>query len=329
MISRHLIALSLLLSLLAACQKTSSPICFAGIQMQMEYQVLVGQPLNRHEQAVINQLIKSTFEEVDAIYNNWNPASEITILNRLPADQAVPLSSELETLLKYAGRLVMLTEGRFDPTVALAHSRWRTALEDGRRLTAEEQQAMAAATGWNLIHFSDGLFWKEHADTAIDLCGIAKGYTVDLLVERLNAAGFANVHVTWSGEIRATGKHPTGRAWTAALRSPAGDSSAIIESFPLCDRAVATSGDYQQYWLTDQGTYTHLCDPRTLQALSCDGDGVASATVVAPTCWLADGLATAAMLAATCEEAEQLVSDWETALPDVHILILFRNSPNI
>jgi FAD:protein FMN transferase len=249
--------------------------------------------------AAIEALILNTFMEVHRIYNNWNPESEISQLNRLPAKQKVALSLELASFLAQVDRIVAQTEGRFDPTVDPLQRLWKGCLQAGRLPSQEEQEHYAQAIGWNKIHLENGFFWKEHPLTAIDLGGIAKGYAVDLLCERLVHAGYPNVYVEWGGEIRTCGSRSQKEPWRVAIYRP--PSLTPFPPIELKNSSIATSGSYVQNWEIEQVCYTHIIDPRTQYPLH--DAPISSATVIAPTCTEADALATALMLFPSKEEA--------------------------
>jgi FAD:protein FMN transferase len=311
------------LLILSSCSSSDSiPITvFSGNEMTIDYRIQVGQPLDGADQEKISHIITDTFDEINQVYNKWNPHSELSRLNRLKALDKVEISPQLETLLTLTDRIVKLTEGKFDPTIEPLQEIWKKSLTVGTIPSLEEVEAIAPAIGWNKIHFGHGYFYKDHDLTSLDLGGIAKGYGVDLLTARLNEAGYKNIYVEWGGEIRAAGKHPGNRPWTIFISNLGdADPSHAIDIVALNDQAIATSGDYLQYWtLRDKEvTYFHILDPTTLQPLTITKDSIASVSVVAPTCAVADGLATALMMFPTVEEAE----GWcETNVPDMSFWI--------
>ncbi len=250
--------------------------------MTMGYSILIGDSNPDMDQ--VESVVLSTFSEINAVFNNWNPESEISQLNKLPAGEKKPLSQPLAHFLRRINELVILTEGRFDPTIAPIKE----------SLLKGELYPDSHAIGWDKIHIDGDLFWKEHNHTALDLGGAAKGHGVDLLFENLQEAGFKNIFVEWGGEIRASGSHPEKRPWKIAIRGS--------ETLELKERAIATSGSYLQKWTIDETSYTHIIDPKTKKPLS--SPPITSASVLCESCFEADALATALMLFASQEEAE-------------------------
>lgn len=292
-----------LLIILTACsnEKTTT---FTGRAMTIDYQIVIGHVQDKQE---VEKTIQAVFSEVDRIYNRFNPNSELSRLNKGPANTPLPLSKELEAFLFFTDTCVKLTEGRFDPTIEpLIHLK-----------NFDEIEALLPAIGWHHIHIENGFFWKDTPRVSLDLSGIAKGYAVDLLIERL---GYPDLLVEWGGELAARGQHPSGRPWRAYItRLQDNDPSHAIAVVELHNQALATSGDYQQSWEQDGKTYSHIINPLTGYPLEITPDSIAACSVLAPTCALADALATSGMLFASREEAKE----WALKLNDPEIAFWF------
>ncbi len=252
----------------------------------MAYTVQVGDKNPKGVEA----LIVSAFEEIHQIYNNWNPQSEISRFNALPAFQPHTLSKELAAMLLAVDRLVHLTDGRFDPTVEPLARLWKASLCMGELPNLTESPRI----GWHHIHFDGETVWKDQEGVAIDLGGIAKGWAVDQILERVENAGYDHLYVEWGGEIRVKGRHPSGRAWRVAILGG--------PSLELKNQAIATSGSYRQNWTIDGVSYTHIIDPRSKEPLQ--APCIQSVSILAPTCMEADALATALMLFSSAKQAK-------------------------
>jgi len=313
---------SLCILLMCSCQNsTVAPVStvLKGNVMTIDYKIIIGSPVDEMQKKTIEELVSATFSEINTIYNKWNPHSEISTLNQLKGKVTYPISQKLESFLKFTDQIVKMTEGRFDPTIEPIQKLWKEKLANGEIPTNKEIAKIAPAVGWDKIHVENGYFYKDHDHTAIDLGGIAKGFCVDLLVENLNAAGYPHVYVEWGGEIRCSGKHPSGRPWRVFI-SNLGDQQQEngIAEIDLIDQAIATSGDYLQNWKIGTATYFHIFDATTKRPLVSAPHSIASASVVAPTCALADGLATAAMTFSTVEEAQQWSEQINKLFPETH-----------
>lgn len=318
--------------LLTSCQneKKENTSLFHSTVMTIEYRIIVGKVVTPHEHEVISHTINTVFNEINSIYNKWNPDSEVSKLNNLKAGVISPLSPSLETFLHETKRIVDLTEGRFDPTIEPLQALWKQQLEKKEVLDQTRIATVLAAVGWNKIHFGNGIFYKDHDATKLDLGGIAKGFAVDLLIERLNEKGFPDLFVEWGGEIRASGKHPDNRPWNIFI-SRLGDRNPnnAIAHLSLSNEAIATSGDYLQYWEVPDNDkmvkYFHIFDSKSGSPLEIREGSISSSSVLASTCMFADGLATAALMFSTSEEAQKWAESVQEQYPEVKFWFLTRN----
>lgn len=335
--------LALLTAFLIACQshddmqietRGDGTTAFIGNAMTMHYKILIGQKLNPSQQAKITQIIKSTFEDTNSIFNKWNPHSELSKLNLGKAGIETSLSANLLRLFKETDVLVKLSRGKFDPTIEPLQALWKQKLRVGKTPSTDEIHAIAPAIGWDKINFKNGVFTKQHDSTQMDFGGIAKGLCIDMIVESLNENGFSNLYVEWGGEIRTCGQHPEGRLWTVYI-SCLDDTSPenAIATLQLKDQAIATSGDYLQNWIIGipddeekerSVIYFHIFDPETLQPLEANYTSVASTSVIAPSCALADGLATIAMIFASPAEAKIWAESVKEYIPETAFWIISR-----
>lgn len=290
---------------------------FKGNAMTIDYHIVVR--AQEGDAETLSKIIDETFQEVDRIYNNWNPQSEVSALNRIKAGVEMSLSKDLETFLLRTQEIVHLTEGRFDPTVDPLRKLWHGALEKGAVPSQQEIDDLMPAVGWHHLHLENGKVIKDSDRTSLDLGGVAKGYAVDLLVQRIEDTGFPNVLVEWGGEVLAHGKHSQERPWQVFIgKLDDMNPETAIAQLQLNNQALATSGDYIQQWTVDNGekptTYFHIIDPRTGQALKATEHSIASASVLAPSCMLADALAKAAIMHSTLSEGEA----WSGKMQEQH-----------
>lgn len=297
-----------------------------GTAMTIDYKIIVGALLSDSERLDVEKRIQAVFQEVDSIYNKWNPDSEISRLNRLKAFEKVSLSPQLQQLLQKCDQIVRLTEGKFDPTIEPLQKLWKSSLSAGREPAENEIQAILPALGWHRVHIESGCFSKDHDLTSLDLGGIAKGFCVDLLIERLKEAGFPNLFVEWGGEVRAAGVHPQNRPWKIFI-SRLGDNNPdrAIALLDLRDQAIATSGDYMQFWQIGDKRYGHIINPSTHRPLPCTKTSIASSSVLASDCTFADGIAKVGMMFATVEEAKAWAERIRSLYPETRFWFITRD----
>jgi thiamine biosynthesis lipoprotein len=301
----------LTLLLLAGCseQPHSETLKFRGIAMTIPFEVQTEESVSTED---VSHVIRETFAYVDLHYNKFNPNSELSTINQSKAGIPLPLSEGLYTLLKETDSVWKLTHGYFDPTVEPAHKLWKEAVSQGKLPSHDELKNLSI--GWDKVHLNRQSIVKGSDTLEIDLGGIAKGYAVDLLYERLKAANVRHLYVEWGGEIRVSKEHPDKRPWKIALNS----SSHYVE---LSDQACATSGDYEQFWVVDGTAYFHILNPKTLELLQKQGELGKNRTVIAPTCTLADGIATT-LFFFEGNELEDYVKELKDSMPSLKFIML-------
>ncbi|MDB6081109.1 MAG: apbE [Chlamydiia bacterium] len=293
--------------------------------MTVPYRIEIGKNLSTTKQAEVQNTIDATFNEIDRVYNKWNKNSELSKLNRLPANQPESISNELAHFLRRCDYFVKLSKGKFDPTIEALQQVWKDHLEKGTLPSENEIKIAQATVGWDTITLKNNVFTKKHSATALDLGGIAKGYTVDLMVERLQKMGYNSVFVEWGGEIRASGKHPQGRSWAVYISNLEDlNPEHALAYVPLTNQAIATSGDYLQNWIVDGTTYFHVFDPQTGKPLALTDTSIASASCLANDCMTADALATMLVMCKTLDEAKALATELQTEIPGTVFWLMSR-----
>jgi FAD:protein FMN transferase len=229
---------------------------------------------------------------VDRTMTRFDDASEVGRANREAARRAVPVSGATAEVVAAALVWAAASDGAFDPTLGRAVALW----DVGRRSAppaAAELRGLAGAGRYRSLELgrSRGEPVLVYHDPAIhlDLGGIAKGYGVDRAVGALRDWGVTDGLVNLGGDLYALGASEDGDAWEVGVRDP-DDASRLAARFRISDRAVATSGDYEQYFDYQGRRYHHLLDPRTGEPRR---TAVRSVTIAADRCITADAAGTA------------------------------------
>jgi thiamine biosynthesis lipoprotein len=205
----------------------------------------------------------------------------------------VPVSESLYAVLAAADRVSRWSDGAFDVTVAPLVERWGFGT---RRVRAVPDAASLAAergrVDWRAVSFDDArrTVIKQHGSRQFDLGGIAKGYGVDRAAAALDARGISNYMVEVGGEVRTRGLNAAGEPWRIGIEEPDASPQRARWIVPLSGRAMATSGDYRNYFLESGQRYSHEIDPVAGAPIR---HSLCSVTVVADDCMQADALATA------------------------------------
>jgi FAD:protein FMN transferase len=300
---------------------------FEGIAMTIPYRIEIGRELTDEQHRKVINVIDTTFAEINTVYNKWNPNSEVSKINQLKAYEKMKLSQGLANFLKRCKYFVRLTHGKFDPTIEPLQALWKKHLEQNSEPTDEEIEAIRPAIGWDNIILNGTSIKKKHSLTALDLGGIAKGYAVDLLIERLKKLNFRDIFVEWGGEVKAIGKHPQGRNWAVYISNLDDlDPEHALAYVPLQDQAIATSGDYMQQWrlVNCDATYFHVFNPKTLKPQKITNTSIASASVLTKDCVTADALATWLLMCKDLEEAKAIAQKLEKIFPDSAYWLISR-----
>lgn len=240
----------------------------------------------------LRSIIEQELLEINAALSTYIPDSEISRLNALEGDVNQQLSSRFAEVLSAGLRISALTDGAYDITVGPLVELWGFGARefDGLVPAVETVASTAQRVGVQRLE------WDEetrvlHRPSAmrIDLSSIAKGYAVDRLSVLLLEQGLDNTLVEIGGELRARGERPEGGPWRLAVESPDPAGQRFIEALVVSDAAVATSGDYRNFFEVDGQRYSHLVDPRTGYPVAHE---LVSVTVIHENCMEADGLAT-------------------------------------
>lgn len=283
-------ALALLFLFLVACaREPEAVIRLDGQTMGTTYHVTLINPGNLHGDELKRQL-DYQLQHFNQIASTYIDDSELNTLNRASIGEWLPVSEPLFNILSLAVEVSWLTGGAFDITVAPLVDLWGFGPRKRQgKPSAEEIEAEMAKVGFNRLEL-DMLEPKLRKTAALqmDLSAIAKGYGVDAAAIWLESLGVTDYLVEIGGEMRVSGKSPRGDAWRIGVENPGADSGAML-AIELGDIAVATSGDYRNYFEEDGVRYSHTIDPRTGSPIT---HRLASVTVLDASCAFADAMAT-------------------------------------
>lgn len=237
--------------------------------------------------------ITEVLEEVDASMSTWREDSELSRLNgREDQSDWIDISVPLHEVLATAVDVSSLTGGAFDITIGPVVNLWGFGPEarPDRVPDDDELAARLDATGYEKLELrAEPPAIRASKSQYIDLSAIAKGYGVDAVARYLENAGVASYLVEIGGEVRVNGRKPDGSAWRLAIEEPVSEQRQINRVVALDQHAMATSGDYRNYYESEGRRYSHTIDPDTGRPIV---HNLASVTVIAENTMLADALAT-------------------------------------
>ncbi|PSL15154.1 thiamine biosynthesis lipoprotein [Marinobacterium halophilum] len=245
---------------------------------------------------VIRKAAAALLSDVNQQMSTYIEESELSRLNRAEAGVPHHIGPELMQVMVLAQQISQRTGGAFDVTVGPLVNLWGFG-PDGRITHQPDQDKvnqLKARIGYQFVHLdsAESTLTKEH-DQYIDLSAIAKGYGVDQLAELLESYGIQRYLVEIGGELRIKGLKPGDDPWRLAIEAPEIGERTVERVISIQRGAVATSGDYRNYFEEDGVRYSHAIDPRTAYPIR---HKLASVTVISETCAEADALATALMV---------------------------------
>ncbi len=285
-----------LLSLLACC--TPAPphriMELQGTTMGTFYSIQVVDLSPAIEPQELRDRIDAELDLVTDLTSTYRDDSEVSGFNRSRTTGWFAVSPALAGLVKEAIRVSEVSEGAFDVTVGPLVNLWGFG-PGGRTDTlptdAELAQAKASVGYRKLSVRSDPPALRKSEPTLyLDLSAIAKGYGVDRLAELLDATGVTNYLIEIGGELRGRGYNGRGLPWRIAVERPDPGGRVVHRILALRDGAMATSGDYRNFFEREGKRYSHTVDPKTGHPVT---HRLASVTVLAPRTARADALATA------------------------------------
>ncbi|HET8760730.1 MAG TPA: FAD:protein FMN transferase [Nitrospiria bacterium] len=244
-----------------------------------------------------DELFQAGFAEarrIERLLNAFDPASELSRLNREACLGPVAVADELVRLIEQARHLSTVSGGAVDATVLPLTRLWR--LRDdrhggtGRPPSSTEISRARASVGFQrvLVDPRRGTVSYNSPNVQLEFGAMGKGYAVDQVVRALVASGVSSALVDFGSTIYALGRPPGDDAWRVGVRHPR-DPHRVLDVVRLVDRALSTSGDDQQAIVINGVRYGHIIDPRTGQPAT----GAVAASVIAPTALEADALSTA------------------------------------
>ena len=231
---------------------------------------------------------------MDASLSPFNEKSVITHVNK---NEAVTLDDHFITVFRLSSEIYKDTEGAFDITVAPLVNAWGFGFKNGITPDCHAIDSLMQFVGFDKVKLQDGKIIKTDDRLMLDCSAIAKGYGVDAVARLLKSKGIDNYMVEIGGEIVASGENPKGAPWRIGVSKPDDDSVSISNEIQgiinISNRAMATSGNYRNFYYKGGKKYAHTIDPKTGCPVQ---HSILSATVVSDECAKADAYATAFMV---------------------------------
>ena len=250
------------------------------------------------------QEIMRELNAVDASLSMFNPNSCISKINKGETDEA---DSLLAGVFQLAQAISKVTDGAFDVTVAPLVNAWGFGFKNDVLPDSAKIDSLMSFVGWEKVRIQEMHIQKDDPRIIMDFSAIAKGYGADQVAKLMKQKGIENYMIEIGGEIVCGGKNQNNENWKIGINKPTDDPTSTNQELDkilnLTDCAMATSGNYRNFYVKDGKRIAHTIDPKSGYPVQ---HSVLSSTVLAPSCAMADGFATSFMVMGL-EKAKQIL----------------------
>jgi thiamine biosynthesis lipoprotein len=234
---------------------------------------------------------------MQAVDNSLSPFNKHSIITHVNHNDTITIDTLFAEVFRNAQVIYEESHGAFDPTVAPLVNAWGFGFKSGIDVTASTIDSLRSLIGMSRISLIDGHVVKDDQRIMLDFSAIAKGYGSDRVARVLDSCGVQNYMVEIGGEVVVRGHNRNGNPWGIGINKPIDYSLSTNQELQtvlrLTDCAIATSGNYRNFYYKDGVKYAHTIDPRSGYPVQ---HSLLSATVIADNCMRADALATAFMV---------------------------------
>ena len=235
--------------------------------------------------------------ELQKVDNSLSPFNKTSIISRVNRNEKVKVDEMFSEVFQLAEKISGETDGAFDITVAPMVNAWGFGFKTCNPPTKQTIDSLRAIVGFHTVSLQDGYVIKKNPKTMLDCSAIAKGYGTDVVARFLKKKGVQNFMVEIGGEIVVNGNSEKLQPWRIGINKPTDDSlntsQAIQDVVSVSNIAMATSGNYRNFYYKNGKKYAHTIDPKTGYPVQ---HNILSATVFADDCATADAYATSFMV---------------------------------
>lgn len=237
-------------------------------------------------------------QELDSFNLSLNPFNPKSIIAKVNNNQDVEVDEWFSDVFKKSMEISEKTNGAFDITCAPLVNLWGFGFSRMDSVTPEMVDSIKAFVGYKKVHLDGKKIVKADKRVMLNCSSIAKGYACDVIARLLEKEGVKNYMVEIGGEVAMNGVNQNGEFWKIGINKPGNgineQSNGIEEIVQIGGKsAVATSGDYRNFYIKDGKKYAHTINPATGYPAN---QNILSATIVADNCMTADAYATSFMV---------------------------------
>jgi len=304
------------LILLCACGAETQPqLELSGNTMGTQFSVKLVTGAGDVDARDLQQKIEGALDHINDLMSTYASDSVISKFNSSKTTDWYPVLDEFCRAVENALEISTLTNGSFDITVGPLVNLWGFGPGDIVNAVPDNDSIamLLASVGYEYLQTDCAApaIKKEIADLVLDMSAIGKGYATDRVADLLEELGFDDYLVEIGGELRLRGRNALGEKWAVGIEAPLVNARRPHTVVRLSDTAVATSGDYRNYFEVDGTRYSHTIDSRTGKPVT---HSLASVTVIAELGFRADALATALLVMGPIDGMELATREGVAAL---------------
>ncbi|WP_051249693.1 FAD:protein FMN transferase [Maridesulfovibrio zosterae] len=290
---KKIAVLLILLTAVSGCSGEPQPVKLRGKAIGTMYSIVAFDLPDNISAKDLDKGINQVVSRVNSAMSLFKSDSELSRFNALHDSKWFPVSPELAEVVKTAKEINELTNGAFDITVAPLVNLWGFGPDKRPDVVpsgADIKKALQnVGSQFIEVRTDPPALKKLNPSLTLDLAAIAKGYCVDAVSNWLLSRNIPSFMVEIGGEIRTRGTKPGSVPWRIAVEKPVSMERSVQAVISFTDKAMATSGDYRNYFEVDGKRYSHILDPTTGRPIT---HKLVSVSVMNDTCTRADALAT-------------------------------------
>jgi thiamine biosynthesis lipoprotein len=297
---------------ICSCGPSNALYQISGHAMGTTYQIryVIDDANNGSFRKTLAQSIRSQLETLEQAMSSFRQDSELSRFNNHHSEAPFSVTPTTAEVFEISRIISEMTGGAFDITAGAVIDAWGFG-PAGKANTIPDRstlEPLQERVGYQTIDVDRAalLLRKKRPGIICDLSAVAKGYGVDRLAHLLEDSGVDRYMIELGGEVRTRGLNDQGSAWQIAIERPLAGSREIEIVVPLTDQALATSGDYRNFFDYHGERFSHVIDPRIGRPIR---HRLASVSVLHDECAYADALATALLVMGPedgLEQAEKL-----------------------
>ena len=245
-----------------------------------------------------SNLVKGIEEELKRVDNSLSTFNEKSIITAVNQNKEVVLNDMFLSVYKKAMEVSENTGGAFDITVAPLVNAWGFGFKNGINPEKAQVDSLLQIVGYKKVELKGDRVVKQDPRIMLDCSAIAKGFGVDVIANYLSNLGVKNFMIEIGGEIVTSGINEQRLPWKIGVTKPTDDplgdaGGELMTVMNVTDKAMATSGNYRNFYYKGGKKYAHTIDPKTGYPVQ---HSLLSATVIARDCATADAYATSFMV---------------------------------